>query len=153
MKINYNTGKLPMSFIALGYMLLIIGVWRLIENDWKGIPFLLLSIALIRLKSGIIIDTDTKKIKKYIGLLIFKKGKWEDISQTVNIQIMKTIEKQRMSVLTISRTASIETYKLILNLPSRTIELMKGDENKILNRSKKIASLLNATLINNSELL
>ena len=150
-KLGYRTERLPFNFITLGYLLLAIGVWRIIVVDWKGILFLLLPVFLIFFKSGIIIDTDNKMLKKYTGIFLFKKGKWESIKLVTGLQIVKTRETQTMSVLSISRTETNDTYKLYLNLPERNIELMAGSKVDILNKAKKIASSLDTSLINNTE--
>lgn len=151
MKLDYKTDRLPLNFITLGYMLSAIGVWRIIVFDWKGIFFLLLSIFLIFFKSGIIIDTDKKLLRKYNGIFFIKKGEWENINQLTGLQIIESKESQTMSVLSISRTATINIYKLYLNMPDRNILLMKGSNNDMLNTGKRIASSLHTSLISNTE--
>ncbi|MCF8304541.1 MAG: hypothetical protein K9I94_14805 [Bacteroidales bacterium] len=150
MKLEFKTGRLPLNFITLGYMLLAVGAWRIIVDDWKGILFLLVSVFLIFFKSGIIIDIDKKMLKKYNGLFLIKKGKWENIKQLTNLQIVKARETQTMSVLSISRTETNDTYKLYLYMPDKNIELMSGSKDDVLNKAKKIASSLH-TSINNTE--
>lgn len=151
MILDYKTDRLPLNFITLGYMLLAIGIWRIIAMDWKGIFFLLLSIFLIFFKSGIVIDTDKKLLKKYNGLFFIKKGEWENINQLTGLQIMESKESQTMSVLSISRTATNDIYKLYLNMPDRNILLMKGSNNDMLNKGKRIATSLRTSLISNTE--
>lgn len=153
MKLEYKTGKLPFNFITLGYMLLAISVWRIIVSDWKGILFLLLSGFFIFFRSGIIIDADTKKLKKYNGIFFLKKGKWEDIEQLTNLRIVKAREAQTMSVLSISRTEVYDNYKLYLRLPDRSIELMTGPKDDILDKASCIASSLHTSLVNSAEQL
>lgn len=147
MKIDYKTDSLPLTFIMLGYMFLAVGVWRIVVLDWIGALLLLISIFLIFFKSGVMIDTNSKKIKKYNGIFLFKRGEWEDISQITNLQIVKTKEKQRMSVLTISRTESAYSYKLYLKLNDRSIKLMSGSKPSIFSKAKRIALLLNTNLV------
>lgn len=147
MKIDYKTDSLPLTFIMLGYMFLAVGVWRIVVLDWIGALLLLISIFLIFFKSGVMIDTNSKKIKKYNGIFLFKRGEWEDISQITNLQIVKTKEKQRMSVLTISRTESAYSYKLYLKLNDRSIKLMSGSKPSIFAKAKRIALLLNTNLV------
>lgn len=151
MKLNYKTDRLPLNFITLGYMLLAIGIWRIIAMDWKGIIFFLLSIFLIFFKSGIVIDTDKKLLRKYNGLFFIKTGEWENINQLTGLQIIESKESQTMSVLSISRTATNDIYKLYLNMPDRNILLMKGSNNDMLNKGKRIATLLQTSLISNTE--
>lgn len=151
MKLDFKTDRLPLNFITLGYMLLAIGIWRIIAMDWRGILFLLLSIFLIFFKSGIVIDTDKKLLKKYNGLFFIKKGEWENINQLTGLQIMESKESQTMSVLSISRTATNDIYKLYLNMPDRNILLMKGNNNDMLNKGKRIATSLRTSLISNTQ--
>jgi len=137
MIINYKTGKLPQNFIYLGVMLFGIGIWRMIVLDWKGILFFIISLLCLFIKSGIMIDTDNKKIKKYIGFFIIKKGQWENIKSLINLQIIKTKATQSMGVLSISRTEAIVVYKLFLVLPDKSIELMSGEKDYILIEQNK----------------
>ena len=60
MVLNYKTEKLPFSFIALGVLLFTVGLWKIVFLDWIGILFLLLSLFLVFIRSGIQIDSDKK---------------------------------------------------------------------------------------------
>jgi len=153
MKLVYKTDSLPFNFIALGYMLLAIGVWRIIVFDWKGVFFLLVSVFLIFFKSGIIIDTDKKLLRKYNGIFFIKKGEWENIDQLTGLQMIETRESQTMSVLSISRTETNDICKLYVNMPDRDILLMKGNKKDMLKKGNRIASLLHTSLIAEAESL
>jgi len=148
MIINYNTGKLPQNFIYLGVMLFGIGIWRMVVLDWKGILFFIISLLFLFIKSGILIDTDNKKLKKYIGFFIIKKGQWENIQSLINLQIIKTKATQSMGVLSISRTETIVVYKLFLVLKDKSIELMSGEKKYIFNSAEKISSFLKTSVTN-----
>ncbi len=151
MELEYKTDRLPLNFIILGYILSAIGIWRLIIVDWTGLLFLLLSVFLLFFKSGIIIDTEKKMLKKYFGIFGVKKGEWKNIEQLTSLQIVKSRETQSMSVLSISRIETNEIYILYLNMSDRNIELMTGKKDDILNKAKKIASSLGISLINSPE--
>lgn len=151
MILNYKTGKLPPNFIYLGIMLLGIGIWRMVVLDWKGILFFIISLLFLFLKSGIIVDTDNRKIKKYIGFFAIKKGEWESIKSIINLQILKTKETQAMSVLSITRTETNDVYKLLMTLSNRNIELMSGEKDVIINRAEKISSSLQVPVKNNTK--
>ncbi len=151
MILNYKTGTLPQNFIYLGIMLFVIGIWRMIVLDWNGILFFVLSLLFLFIKSGIIIDTDNRRLKRYIGFFAIKKGDWVSIKSTINLQIVKTRETQNMSVLSISRTETNDVYKLFLTLPDRNIELMSGEKDYILNKAEKISSSLQVSVKNNSK--
>jgi len=153
MKLVYKTDSLPFNFISLGYMLLAIGVWRIIVFDWKGVFFLLVSVFLIFFKSGIMIDTDKKLLRKYNGIFVFNKGEWENIDQLTGLQMIETRESQTMSVLSISRIETNDICKLYLNMPDRNILLMKGNKKEMLKKGNRIASLLHTSLIPEAESL
>ena len=70
MILKYSTGKLPPNFIYFGYMLFGLGIWRMAVSDWKGIMFFIISVVFLFLRSGIIIDTDNRKLKKWIGIQV-----------------------------------------------------------------------------------
>jgi len=144
--LKYKTGKLPLNFIYLGIMLFGIGMWRMIVLDWRGILFFVISLLFLFLKSGIIIDTDNRRLKKYIGIFTIRKGKWESIKSVINLQVIKTRETQSMNVLSISRTETKDVYKLFLVLPEKEIELMSGEKDYILNRAEKISSSLQTSI-------
>lgn len=146
MILNYKTGKLPLNFIYLGIMLFAIGIWRMVVLDWKGIIFFAISLLFLFIRSGIMIDTYNRKLKKYIGFFVFKKGEWESIESIINLQIVQTKETQAMGVLSITRTETNDLYKLLMNLSNRTIELMSGEKDFIINRAEKIASSLQVSL-------
>jgi len=148
MILKYKTGKLPPNFIALGFLLLGVSVWRIIVLDWKGILFFLISLLLLFIKSGIIIDTDNKSLKKYIGIFVIKKGEWEDISNLSNLQIIKTKASQSMNVLSINRVETSDLYKLIMILPSKKIELLAGEKDYIIKISEEISLALQIEILN-----
>lgn len=148
MILNYKTGKLPPNFIYLGIMLFAISIWRMVVLDWKGVLFFIISLLLIFIKSGLIIDTDNRRLKKYIGFFAIKKGEWESIKSMINLQIIKTREAQSMSVLSITRTETKDVYKLFLILSNRNIELLSGEKDYILNKAEIISSSLQVSVKN-----
>ncbi|MGZ2371441.1 hypothetical protein ACXR6G_16800 [Ancylomarina sp. YFZ004] len=148
MILNYKTGRLPFNFIALGIMLFVVSIWRMIVLDWKGILFFPIALLFLFLKSGLIIDTDTRRLKKYIGLFMIKKGEWEDIKSIRNLEILRVRKSQNMNVLSIRRTETKEVYRLILILPNKSIELMEGEKEYIINTSKEISHSLQTTVLN-----
>ncbi|RLD59602.1 MAG: hypothetical protein DRJ05_06175 [Bacteroidetes bacterium] len=150
MILDYKTGKLPPNFIYLGIMLFGIGIWRMVVLDWRGILFFAISLLVLFLKSGIIIDADNKRIKKYIGFFMVKKGEWESIGSINNLQIVKTRETQNMGVLSITRTETNDVYKLFLTLSNRDIELMSGEKDYILERAEEISLSLQVPIKNNT---
>jgi len=149
MVLNYKTGKLPPNFISLGILLLAISIWRFILLDWKGILFFVISVLCLFIKSGFLIDTDNKQLKKYIGIFTFKWGKWEDISAMSNIQILKVKASQSMNVLSINRMETKTLYKLMAVLPDKKIELITGEKGYIIKISEEIAHSLQTKILDN----
>jgi hypothetical protein len=148
MIINYKTDRLPLNFIYLGRLLFIVAIWRIIVLDWIGIILLLISLFCLFLKFGLLIDTDGKKLKKYIGFFVFKKGKWEDISLVKHLLINSAKVTQSMNVLSINRIESKIVYILIMVLPTKRIELMIGEKDFIIKASEKISLELQTTVLN-----
>jgi hypothetical protein len=148
MILNYETGKLPPNFIALGAMLVVIGIWRLIVLDWIGIMLFAIGIVLFFIKSGVIIDTESKRLKKYFGFFGIMKGEWEDFKSLNYIQIFKIKAIQSMSVLSISRTEIKEVYKLLMILPDKSIEIMSGEKDYVTKVVKEVSSILQTKVFN-----
>jgi len=147
MLLNYKTGKLPPNFYYLGIMLFAIGVWRIVVQDWMGIVFLVISLILIFIKSGVLIDTEKIRLKKYFGFLNIRNGKWEDISNLVNLKIISLQESQTMNVVSISHTQTIYIYKLLLLLPDREIELLSGEKDYVRIKASEISKALSTTIV------
>ena len=150
MMLRYKTGKLPFNFIALGVILLAVSIWRIMVLDWSGIPFLVVSIVLLFIESGVVIDPESRRVRRYIGLFTVTKGEWEDVSSLTNLQIIRSRESRTMNFISISRTETNDTYKLYIKLPNRSIELMSGKKEDIQSRAEEIASALKASVVNNA---
>lgn len=148
MILKYTTGKLPPNFLYFGIMLFGLGIWRMVVMDWKGIMFFIISLIFLFLRSGIFIDTNNRKIKKYIGISVIRNGKWESVKSAVSLQILKTREVQGMHVLSISRSETFEVYNLFLTLPGGKIELMSGEKDMIFKRADEIAAALQVPISN-----
>lgn len=148
MLLKYKTGKLPINYIALGVLLFVVSIWRLIIQDWIGIIYLLIAILFLFIESGFMIDIERKKLKKYTGLFALRSGDWMDISLVENLQIVKVRVSQAMFVISIRRIESKVVYKLIMNLPNRKLELMSGEKEKILISANEVSSALNITIDN-----
>ena len=139
MQLNYRTGRLSQNFLALGGMLLIVGIWRMSVLDWVG--YLLVAIALILLfmRTGLLIDPIGKRMMFYTGLFILRDGQWKDISELQKLRIVATQESQTMHVLSISHTDTYEVFNLIMDFPHRSQVVMSGSENVLLKRAHTMA--------------
>ncbi len=150
MRLNYKTDRLPPNFIFLGLFLLFVGVWRVLLSDWFGIILLVISFLCLFTRWGMLIDTDKKLLKKYIGFLGIKKGNWEDINTLKHIEITTLHETQNMGVASISKSDTKIVYKLYLVLQDENIELMKGKKDLIIKVAEEISSELKIIVINES---
>jgi len=145
---NFKTGRLPQNFIFLGVLLLAVSIWRIWLLDWIGGVFLVISCLCLFIKSGLLIDTENKRLKRYIGILSIRLGEWENISTIDDLQIIHVKKMQKMHVLTINRSETKDIFKLILVLPDKKIELLAGEKDYINETSKDISLLLKKTVLN-----
>ena len=145
---NFKTGRLPQNFIFLGVLLLAVSIWRIWLLDWIGGVFLVISCLCLFIKSGLLIDTDNKRLKRYIGIFTIRLGEWENISPIADLQIIQVKKMQRMHVLTINRLETKDVFKLILVWPDKKIELIAGEEDYINENSKFISLLLKTPVLN-----
>lgn len=141
-RLNYRTDRLPPNFIFLGLFLLIIGVWRVLLLDWFGIVLLVISFLCLLIRWGILIDTNKKRLKKYIGFIGIKKGDWIDISTAKQLEVATRQETQNMGVASISRSATNVVYQLFMILPNENILLMKGKKDLVYKVAEEISGEL-----------
>ncbi len=127
MILQFTTGKLPLNFFMLGVILLLIGVLAAIMSEFAGLAAIPLSIPLLFIRTGILVDTEKKRIKKYIGLFTYKTGKWESIATIKHLQIIRVRQTTGMAVLSIARNETNIVYKLLAVLPNENIELLSGE--------------------------
>jgi len=148
MILNYKTGRLPLNFIFLGVLLLAVSIWRILLLDWIGILFLVISFLCLFLKSGLLIDTANKRLKKYIGIFTLKMGEWENIETITELQVIHVKKMQRMHVLSINRSETKLVYKLNLVLHDKKIELLEGEKDYIIDASKELSFQLEIPRLN-----
>lgn len=126
MILKFTTGKLPPNFFMLGVILLLLGLLALIMSEPTGIIAITLSIPLLLIQTGTLIDIKKKQIKKFTGLLMIRLGKWESIAQIDHLRIIRVRQTSGMAVLSISRNETNIVYKLVAVLPNENIELLYG---------------------------
>lgn len=143
MILQFTTGKLPPNFFILGILLVLIGILAVIMSEFEGLIAILLSVPLLFIRTGILVDTEKKRIKKYIGLFSFKNGKWESISQIQHLRIIRVQQSASMAVLSISRIDTSIVYKLILVMPTENMEILSGDGRFISEVADEISTEMN----------
>lgn len=127
MILKYTTGKLPLNFFMLGVTIALLGVIALFNQEPAGAIAFIIAIPFLFTRTGILIDTETRQIKKYTGLFIFRSGKWESIGQVHHLRIIRVQQTTGMAVLTIARNETNVVYKLVAVLPNENIELLCGE--------------------------
>lgn len=151
MLINYKTSRLLPHLVVLGIILIPVGGWQIIVSNLAGIPLLITGLFLVFFRHGFVIDASDLQLKLYSGICGIKSGYWQDISTSVNLQIIAINESQNMSMLSINRTSYTETYKLFLILPNKNIELMSSTQRKAMKAALEIASILELELIDKTK--
>ena len=146
---NYTTGRLSPSFLSLGVMFLIIGIWRISVLDWIGILILIIALLILFITFGVIFDFENKKIKKYSAVFGFKKGVWIDISSAKNIFLTEIKQSQTTNLLSISRTDKMLVCKLFITLSDKKIGIITGKKNKITKIANEISQNMKVEIINN----
>lgn len=146
MLLKYTTGKLPLNFFMLGVILLLIGVFSAIMAEYGGIIAIPISIPLLFIRTGVLIDTKKKRIKKYIGLFTLKSGKWESIAQVQHLRIIRVQQSASMAVLSISRNETNVVYKLMLVMPTENMEILSGEGRFISEAADNISNKLSVNV-------
>lgn len=151
MLLNYKTGRLLPHLVALGFMLIPLGVWQIVTLNLAGIVLLLIGLLLISFRYGFLIDAFQMQLKLYSGMWGIKKGYWQDISTAEELQIITSSESQGMSVLSINRTSFQKTTKLFLVLPNENIELMSGSKKKLMKAAQEISTVIKVEFVDRTE--
>lgn len=156
-KININTGKVfPLSFIFFGLLLTAAGAF-LIISDIKIIGLLLLPAGFIVSFSNYGIEVDPKKLyfNEYIRILGLRKNKKKKFSKIERLYIIKTNVSQRAT--SYGGTVSTfyeeiyEAYLRFCDMENRVFLLQNKNKEKLMNKLKPIAYVLNVTIEDRSE--
>lgn len=147
MYLKYKIDNLPFGFIFMGFIFLIYGVWLTSKLDWLGIILILVSLPCLFVNRGIIIDSNKRRLKKYVGFFVFKIGDWIDISSVKHLVIIEINESTTMNLTSVTNIYTALITKLILVLPGERIELLKGKKKFINKAAEKISDGLQTTII------
>lgn len=146
MILSYKTERLPLNFFMLGISLLLVGIALIISEGYQGIAAIILSIPFLFTHSGLLIDAENKRFKKYTGLLGLRLGSWCDLSRATHLQMIHTRETKGMAVLSIARNETNVVQKLLLIMPHERIVLLSDTQEKLEPMSKEIAAKLGLEL-------
>ncbi len=149
MKMDITTGRLPMQFLIIGWVLIGVGIYQLILGDPIGIIFIPL-ILISFFKSGISIDFKRNRLKEYVGGRFLRIGKWKSIEGAQSLEIKKSSWSQEYNVSTISTVTTVSTSSLYLKLPDKKIMLLQAKKKRVLKKAEKIAALLHIPIENNN---
>ncbi|MBN2667675.1 MAG: hypothetical protein JXR60_00475 [Bacteroidales bacterium] len=145
-KIEFTTAKLPINFTVLGYLFIGLGIYSLIKHLWEAVFLLLIGLIIVLFKSGLVIDFNARKYKKYNGLFFIKIGEWMSISKDAFLKLEKKRMVHANSVLTISRKELQIDYRLYLYNDSSKVLLISGNKNEVFERANTIAKRLGIEL-------
>jgi hypothetical protein len=147
MYLKYKIDNLPFGFVFMGFIFLIYGAWLISKLDWLGVILILVALPCLFINRGILIDSNKKRLKKYVGFLVFKRGNWVDISSVKHLAIIEINESTTMNLTSVTNTYTALITKLILVLPDENIELLKGKKKFINKAAEKISGELQTTII------
>ena len=148
---DYKTGRLLPHLVAMGVLLVPVGILTIITGKWIGIAFVIIGLILFFFRHGVLIDTTEKIAKQYSGIWFVKSGSWQDISNADSLQIISLNESQSMSMLSINRKSYQEVDKLYLVLPQENIVLMSGIASKMSATAQDLASSLKLELLDKTK--
>jgi len=146
MLLSYKTERLPLNFLMLGFSLALVGVATTINGDYEGSLTFLLAIPLLFTQSGVVIDIENQRIRKYTGLFFLRFGKWVDITAAQHLQIIKVRETKGMAVLSIGRNETNVVQKLLMMMPNSHIEVLSGKQEKVEKIAREMAENMNLEL-------
>ncbi|MFH2140906.1 MAG: hypothetical protein ABIJ97_00685 [Bacteroidota bacterium] len=89
-----KTGSLPNNFIVLGILLILISISLvcIFGHLWQIILSIILTLAgilLLMIKTGFVVDFNSKKIRYYWGFFGFIFGKWDSLKDVKYISIVR----------------------------------------------------------------
>ena len=151
MTISYKTDRLLPHLVALGVLLIPVGIGLIVSSNYIGIALTIIGACLFFFRHGFTIDATQMQLRTHAGIGPLKYGHWHDISEAHNLQIINGNTSQSMSMLSINRTSYQEATMLYLVLPNENIKLMSGQKHKILRVAQKIALASKIELIDKTE--
>ena len=147
MILDYKTSKLPYNFIFLGLLLGIYGVWLSWEANYLGVIFLLIAIPCLFIRMGSQIDVESQKYREYIGLFMFKYGKWINFRGLESLVIGYMMESEMMTHKSLAANYTVKNYKLYIRMPEQDLEILSGKKEFIEKTAAVIAKELNVEIL------
>ena len=147
MKQSYKTEHLPLNFLMLGITIALLGIAILISGDITGTIAILISVPFLFTHSGIIVDIENKRIKKFTGIFSLKLGTWVNISQTEKLLIGKVRQNQGMAVLSIARNDISTVHKLFAIIGGKRCEIVCGSNKMVTEIANQLAKCTNAEIV------
>ena len=104
----------PFQFVFLGYVGILAGIYLLYELNIWGLLLFLASLFVSFSHSGIQIDFAKNSYREYLGLVLFKFGKWKPLPKIQYVTVFVDRFVQEMHVTSISGTQTINDLKINL---------------------------------------
>ena len=102
-----------MAYIVHALFIGVIGALCFFWNAIIASLILIMAVLLVLIRTGILIDTETKMIKTYNNLFYVYFGTWMSIEWCKSIELRMTNESQLMNSRGTSNTVQTKTYDLI----------------------------------------
>lgn len=139
----------PQQFVILGYLLIGIGIYFLIINNWIGIIMIPAGFIFSFLFINQDLDIDNRKTREYFGFLGMKFGKWKDIPEVEYVTVFQERMIQGKNVVSISSYHSEESYMvdLIISPKERISAAKYVDKEKAIEKGMALALAFNCKLL------
>lgn len=139
----------PFQFVFLGYVGILAGIYLLYELNIWGLLLLLGSLFVSFSHSGIQIEFAKNTYKEYLGLIIFKFGKWKTLPDIQYVTVFNDHYVQEMHVASISGTQTIKDVKINLVITKTSFISIGKFKNKTdaMKTGHLLASNLNTKLL------
>ena len=147
MRKNYITEKLPYNFYFVGILFLIFGVYLIIDMNYIGGILFAISLPILLTHWGVIVDTNNKRIKKYMAFAFFKRGKWVDISSVKQVDLGQRDETELMTHKSLAGVYTVRNLTLTLVLEDSEIEILSGKKEFIEKAADKISKGLGVNIV------
>ncbi|GEM_PF-6369589 len=147
--IRIENGKLPMQFMLIGFVLIVLSIFFVVENQIIGAVLVIPGIFIIAIREGVLVDNENKSVFRYIKIFVFEKKELIDFSEVKYLSMVKVNVKQTMNVLTISNTQSKIMRKVNLIFENnKHKQLFQCNLLDALEKAKLVANITELKILN-----
>ena len=114
---NKGNISLGMTFryITLSLILFIGGGFSLLLSTFLALPLMILAILLFTVKSGIAVESDTMRFRKYDLMLGNKIGRWHKLGKEDKVTLRQSRIDQNMNSRGTTVTTRVRTYDVVVH--------------------------------------